>query len=160
MAEGQNEMLAAQEQVRIKYDKPVTIIAGKNRIKIRPIVGGALDKMSEYYTQQVEISREVSTPELIVKLKPNAKLQYKAMSVAILNDPRWVIGLFKIYTIHWLHWRILRWKYNQAEVMDVTAHIIEKMGLIFFFQNTALTFGLNSLKKKNQEAGSSEAKPV
>jgi hypothetical protein len=153
----EKEYRAQMDQMRISYNEKTVIKAGNKRVTVYPLVGAALDYMSKYYTQQKSIE-DKNTAGLIVALIPNLKLQYKALSIAILNNPNWIVGWLKIKLFHGIHWRILRWKYNTLEMQDITVYAIEKMGLGFFFQSTVLTSGINTLKKKSQEVESSEAK--
>lgn len=145
----QKEIEAQIEQYDINYNKkrPLSIGNGKD-IYIYPLVSAVMDRMSSYYTRQQEVFPEDGVAGMIVKLKPNLKLQCKAASLALLNNPNWIIGWLKIHLFHWIHWRIVFWKYSQKEMLAITTFLIEKMGLRFFFQNTVLTMRMNSLAKK------------
>lgn len=136
------------EQMRIAYNKPVYLELGNRKYKFRPITNKCLDLISEYYTKQEEVSQEDGTAGLIVKLKPNIKLQCKAFSIAILNDPRFLMGWIKVNLFHRFHWRILMYRHNVDEMLQATSHIIEKLSLTSFFFLTVSTKGMNSLKKK------------
>ena len=145
----QAKAMAEWEQYCINYNKKREVkFKNHKSIYLYPIANGINDKMSSYYTKQMTVVPEDGTAGMIVKLKPNSKLQCKAASLAILNNPNWIIGLTKIFFFHWIHWRIVSLKYNPQELLDITTFLIEKMGLQFFFQNTRLTCQMNSLKKK------------
>ena len=147
------------EQLRIAYNKHVVVEIGKKKYKFKPITNKCLDLMSGYYTQQSDVSQEDGTAGLIVKLKPNIKLQCKAMSIAILNDPRFIMGWLKVNLFHFFHWRVLMYIHTADDILTATSHIIEKLGLSSFFFATVSTKGMNSLKKKmtKEEAELSQA---
>lgn len=149
-AKREADFKAKMEQLKINYNIPerVELASGKT-VKIHRITGAPLDFISKYVVHQVEFET-TETAEIIAKMRPNLKLQYKAISIAILNNPAWGgwKGFLNIKLSHWFHWRLLRWKYDPSEMQDILSVVIEKMGVSFFFQNTTLLKQMDSLKKK------------
>jgi hypothetical protein len=143
------EAKAAMEQYRIKHNIPDVISVGAKTVTLFPILGYSLDRISSYLVRQAPIGTD-DPAELIAKAKQNNAFQYKAISIAILNDPRLngLMGFFKIFLFHGIHWRLCRIKYSMCDISQVLEHLVEKLGLFFFFQNTQLTRELSTLKKK------------
>jgi hypothetical protein len=140
---------AQLEQLRVSQDKSSVIKLGNKSIKIRPITCAVADRMSGYLVRQVEIS-EPTTAELVAKQRPNLKLQCKAVALAILNDGRmngW-FGWLKVNLLHWIIWRKVFRTMSSSDISKIFTHIVEKLQLIFFYQNTALTKGMNTLTKR------------
>ena len=139
---------AQLEQLRIGQSIAVKVALPNGKVvKIRPITGAVADRMSGYLVRQVEIN-EADTAELIAKQNPNLKLQCKAISLAILNDGRGLLGWFKVNFVHWIHWRKIFWTYTSGDISAVLVYIVEKLNLVFFYQNSGLTKGINTLRKK------------
>jgi len=138
------------EQMKINQGLPSEVVMNDGKvIKIRPITSAAAERMSAYLVRQVEIT-EAETPELIARQKTNLRLQCKAIAIAMLNDGRLggIAGWFKINFLFWFYWRKIFWAYTSGDISAILVHIIEKLNLVFFYQNMALTKGINTLRKK------------
>lgn len=140
---------AQMEQFKLMYRQPDEVELRGKIIRVYPIVGAPQDLVSLYSVEQVEVETD-QIAEAIAKIRPNLKLQYKAASIGILNDPSWGgwKGLLKIKLFHGIHWRIMRWKYDPSDIADLMAAVINKLGISFFFQNMALMKEMNTLKRK------------
>jgi len=140
---------AQLEQLRISQSGVSVVDLGDRKVKLRPITSAVSDRMSGYLVRQVDLSTS-ETPELIAKQKPNLKLQCKAVALAILNDNRMrgFFGWFKVNFLHWIYWRKIFWTYTSGDIFKVLTSLVEKLNLVFFYQNIALTKGMNSLERK------------
>lgn len=148
-AKKEADVKAQMEQFKLNYRKPDKVKIGNKTVKIHRITGGPADYISMYAVRQVEFE-SMETTEMIAKMRPNLKLQYKILSLGLLNDPRLggVLGFLKIAIFHPFYWRLLRWRYDASDIADALAHIVEKLGTFFFFQNTTLLKQMNTLRKK------------
>ena len=139
-----------REQIRVAYNEPSELEINGKTFKVRPITGAVADKMSGYIVKQVDVNTPPQGPELIAKQSPNAKLQAKAVTLALLNDPRWggFLGWLKVNLFFRVYWRKIFWSFSPNDISMVLNHIIDKLGLVFFFENMISTKGLNTLEKK------------
>lgn len=142
------------ELMRVAFDEPAKV----GKYTIYPLAHIAMSKIGKYATAQQEIVNDEGIAGIIVRFNPNLKLQCKMVSIAILNNPNWLWGFIRIHLFHWIHWRILRYKLNSAQVADIFEFIVEKLGLLFFSRVTSITRNINPLKKKTPEQEQSAQK--
>ena len=142
---------AQQEQARIIFNQPIYVNANGKTIKIRPLTAKSQIKIATCAIRQTSIDVEEATaPNLIALTRKNLKSQCQAASYATLNDNRLYgfAGNFKRFFFHWINWRIIMNSWDSGIVNEVFVAMVEKYGLRFFFQNSAMILEMNNLRKK------------
>ena len=95
---------------QIESNDHIEVMLGKKKIKIKRLVNAIAEKFDRY-TAEAEIS--YSEKGLIVNMSNNRKLVPKCVSLLVLHS--WI----KVKLFHWIYWRWLHIKYEQAELSSV-----------------------------------------
>lgn len=150
---------AKAKQIDLAYnDEPTSVkISTGKVIDITTSKNATMDLASKHFMLQDNIDGKAPS-QFIAKFK-NVRHQSRALAIIVLNDyekinskPKfpWGKSVFdktcdEIYQ-----------KWNQQDVLSVIEAWIKKMDLSFFFQNTALTLGVENLQSQEK---SPEQKP-